>query len=1011
MRMTVVVAAALCLTVSAIAQSDWPQFRADATRGGYTATTLPAKPSLLWRYVSRHAPTPAWVHTDRMPYDHAYHVVVADGTLYFGSSADGKVYALDANTGKERWHFFCDAPVRFAPAVWRDRLFAASDDGFLYCLAAGNGRLLWRKQGGPETDMVLGNDRIVSRRPARGGPVVLDDTVYFGAGIWPSEQIFLYALDAQTGETLWINDDCGGIEMDQPHPTARAKSGVIPQGYLVATGDALVVPTGRSVPAVLSRQDGRLLFYHLQQYGRGIGGSEAMAIDKCFLNSARLFGLDTGQEIAGLSTNATAVTPYHILYSNGNCFRAINRSAFIVDKETTDRKGQPVTVKTVNKPEWELELDVKDGVALIAAGNRAVLGTADGQVLMIDLESHEVCWKTRLEGRPLGLAAADDRLYVSTDRGAIHCFGKKGFFSRTKMVRPPEGHDHSVEQRYVDAAKAIVVATGITDGYCVDIACGDGQLAQALAAETNLLIYAVDPDAGKVSAARERLDAAGLYGTRVTVHQGDPAALPYPPYFANLIVSAQSLQDGASAVPAATVARLQRPFGGVSCLGPPDAMAVDTRGPLEHAGIWTHQYCTPANVNCSADVVVKGPLGMHWFRDSDFFMPSRHGRGPAPLFLDGRLFVEGLDGFRAVDAYNGRPLWEYSASGIMGTHDQEHLVGTSATGSNFCVAGDTLYINLKDRCVKLDVATGQVRGEIPTLNQADGSPGTWGFVAIENGTLYGSLANTEHLTWWAYQKSDMAGMFPESTEVFAMDANTGAVKWRYRAEQSIRNNSIAIGGGRLFLIDRPLALRDRVEKGQDPHPLGKLVALDATTGNVVWQETGDIYGTLLALSVEHDALLMSYQATRFRLNSEVGGRMAVFRASTGQRLWDVKAEYASRPVIQDRTIYMQPGAWDLLTGEAKRMRDVASGAEVPWQFTRSYGCGTIAGSPNLLVFRSATLGYIDLLGDPETHNYGGVRPGCWINAIPAGGLLLMPDATNRCTCSYPIKASVALQAM
>jgi hypothetical protein len=62
-----------------------------------------------------------------------------------------------------------------------------------------------------------------------------------------------------------------------------------------------------------------------------------------------------------------------------------------------------------------------------------------------------------------------------------------------------------------------------------------------------------------------------------------------------------------------------------------------------------------------------------------------------------------------------------------------------------------------------------------------------------------------------------------------------------------------------------------------------------------------------------------------------------------------------------------------------------------------------------MVFRSATLGYLDLSGDYGTENYGGIRPGCWINVLPAGGLVLMPDATDRCTCSYLIKASIALQ--
>ena len=110
--------------------------------------------------------------------------------------------------------------------------------------------------------------------------------------------------------------------------------------------------------------------------------------------------------------------------------------------------------------------------------------------------------------------------------------------------------------------------------------------------------------------------------------------------------------------------------------------------------------------------------------------------------------------------------------------------------------------------------------------------------------------------------------------------------------------------------------------------------------------------------------------TKKALDSETGGRMAAYRASDGKRLWDVDAQYGSRPIINDRTIYAQPGAWDLLTGEQTGLR-----------FSRSYGCGTLAGSTNLLLYRSATLGYTDLSKGGEVQNYGGIRPGCWINAI------------------------------
>ena len=58
---------------------------------------------------------------------------------------------------------------------------------------------------------------------------------------------------------------------------------------------------------------------------------------------------------------------------------------------------------------------------------------------------------------------------------------------------------------------------------------------------------------------------------------------------------------------------------------------------------------------------------------------------------------------------------------------------------------------------------------------------------------------------------------------------------------------------------------------------------------------------------------------------------------------------------------------------------------------------------------SALLGYIDLTRGQQTENHGGIRPGCWVNAIPAGGLVLLADAASWCTCSYLNQATIALE--
>ena len=67
-----------------------------------------------------------------------------------------------------------------------------------------------------------------------------------------------------------------------------------------------------------------------------------------------------------------------------------------------------------------------------------------------------------------------------------------------------------------------------------------------------------------------------------------------------------------------------------------------------------------------------------------------------------------------------------------------------------------------------------------------------------------------------------------------------------------------------------------------------------------------------------------------------------------------------------------------------------------------------AGCPTALCFRSGTIGLHDLAADEGTSNWGGVRPGCWINVIPAAGLILAPEGSSGCTCSYPLQASMAL---
>src|SRR5262245_10959969 len=163
--------AALVLSGSRARAADWPMWRYDAARAAASPQQLAAELHLQW---VRELPPlkPAWPDQPKMQFDAAYEPVVAGKLLYLGSPRDDTITAYDTTTGVERWRFFTDGPVRFAPVVWEGRLYATSDDGYLYCLDAAKGTLLWKFRGGPSDRKALGNERLISTWPARGAPVI-----------------------------------------------------------------------------------------------------------------------------------------------------------------------------------------------------------------------------------------------------------------------------------------------------------------------------------------------------------------------------------------------------------------------------------------------------------------------------------------------------------------------------------------------------------------------------------------------------------------------------------------------------------------------------------------------------------------------------------------------------------------------------------------------------------------------------------------------------------------------
>jgi eukaryotic-like serine/threonine-protein kinase len=139
----------------------------------------------LWKFdthggsVKRQMPNPP----DNLDYDYfTSGAAVVEDTVYVGS-ADKNLYAVDAETGQEKWHFATNDIVRSTPSIAAGIVFFGSRDHDFYAVDAGTGALKWKYD---------------TLRKITSSPLVVGDVVYVG-----SRCSDLFAFDAVTGKVRW----------------------------------------------------------------------------------------------------------------------------------------------------------------------------------------------------------------------------------------------------------------------------------------------------------------------------------------------------------------------------------------------------------------------------------------------------------------------------------------------------------------------------------------------------------------------------------------------------------------------------------------------------------------------------------------------------------------------------------------------------------------------------------------------------------------------------------------
>lgn len=118
---------------------------------------------------------------------------VAGGRVYFGSY-DGSFYALDAETGAERWPLTTADTIHSSPAVVDGTVYVGNMESRLYAVDAATGQVRWHYQAGIDTE-------IYNQHGLQSSPAVSNGIVYIGG-----RDGGVHAVDAQSGERLWKFD-------------------------------------------------------------------------------------------------------------------------------------------------------------------------------------------------------------------------------------------------------------------------------------------------------------------------------------------------------------------------------------------------------------------------------------------------------------------------------------------------------------------------------------------------------------------------------------------------------------------------------------------------------------------------------------------------------------------------------------------------------------------------------------------------------------------------------------
>ncbi|HEY3324561.1 MAG TPA: PQQ-binding-like beta-propeller repeat protein [Planctomycetota bacterium] len=238
--------------------SAWPMYRHDVWRSGAVSAEIDLSGAkTLWHaQVAPPRSSAVAAEWSGNPFvDGIITQPVAAAECVFVAVPDlHRVDALDARKGTKRWSFTAGGRIDTPPTISDGLCLFGSHDGWVYCLSAADGKLVWRFRAAPKEGRIMAYGQLESIWPVAGSVLVENGTVFCAAGRQPmcDGGVYVYALNAHTGEMVWkqnINDMGmkSWYSAMMPAPNEKRKIGLDYEAYdlLVKDGDMIAMSRWR----------------------------------------------------------------------------------------------------------------------------------------------------------------------------------------------------------------------------------------------------------------------------------------------------------------------------------------------------------------------------------------------------------------------------------------------------------------------------------------------------------------------------------------------------------------------------------------------------------------------------------------------------------------------------------------------------------------------------------------------------------------------------------------------